>query len=40
MSLKDIQKLEKACLLYDIEKCAGPCIGAIDKNEYKELTKN
>ena len=22
------QKLEKACLLYDIKKCAGPCIGA------------
>ena len=33
-------KLNKACLLYDIDKCSGPCIGAIDKNEYIDLTKN
>ena len=32
------QKLEKACLLYDIKKCAGPCIGAISETDYKELT--
>ena len=32
------QKLEKACLLYDIKKCAGPCISAISETDYKELT--
>jgi len=34
------QKLNKACLLFDIDKCSGPCIEAIDKNEYSNLTNN
>ncbi len=33
------QKLNKPCLLFDIEKCSGPCIGAIEKVEYTKLTK-
>ena len=34
------QKLNKACLLFDIDKCSGPCIEAIDKKEYSNLTNN
>ncbi len=33
------QNLNKPCLLFDIEKCSGPCIGAIEKDEYTKLTK-
>jgi len=31
------QKQGRPCLLYHIEKCSGPCIGAIDHKEYEEL---
>ena len=34
------QKLNKPCLLYDIEKCSGPCIEAINESEYSKLTKS
>ena len=34
------QQLNKPCLLFDIEKCSGPCVEAIDKNEYSKLTKS
>jgi excinuclease ABC subunit C len=27
-------KLGRPCLLYHIERCSGPCIGAVDRNEY------
>jgi len=27
----------RACLEYDIHRCAGPCIGAISKDEYREI---
>ena len=27
----------RACLDYHIKRCAGPCIGAADKNEYSEI---
>lgn len=30
------QKLNKPCLLYDIEKCSGPCIEKIDKTTYSQ----
>ena len=28
---------ERACLEYFIHRCVGPCIGAVDKNEYGEV---
>ncbi len=27
----------RACLEYDIHRCSGPCIGAISKDEYREI---
>lgn len=30
------QKWERACLNYHIEKCLGPCIGAVSKEDYRE----
>jgi excinuclease ABC subunit C len=32
------EKLGKPCLLFHIEKCAGPCVGEIDREGYGELT--
>ena len=29
-------KLKKPCLLYDINKCSGPCIGKVTEREYQE----
>ena len=31
------QRLGRPCLLFHIEKCAGPCVGEIDKPEYDQL---
>ena len=31
------QSQGRPCLLYHIEKCSGPCIGAVDRDEYAEL---
>ncbi len=31
------EKLGKPCLLFHIEKCAGPCVGEIEKSAYDEL---
>ena len=31
------EKLGKPCLLFHIEKCAGPCVGEIDKDDYAAL---
>jgi excinuclease ABC subunit C len=28
------QRLGRPCLLYDIEKCSGPCVGAVEKAAY------
>ncbi len=34
------EKLAKPCLLFHIEKCAGPCVGEIDHAEYERLVGN
>jgi excinuclease ABC subunit C len=31
------ERLGRPCLLYHIEKCAGPCVGEIEEMEYREL---
>lgn len=33
------RKLGRPCLLYHIEKCAGPCIQAVDADEYREMVE-
>jgi len=30
----------RACLLFDIGKCSGPCVGAVDKSSYEILVTN
>ena len=34
------EKLGKPCLLFHIEKCAGPCVGEIDHDSYDALTED
>ncbi len=34
------EKLGKPCLLYHIQRCAGPCIGGVDKATYTNLVSN
>jgi len=33
-------KLGKPCLMYHIERCSGPCIGAVDHDEYDGLVED
>ncbi|MDB4823924.1 excinuclease ABC subunit UvrC [Acidimicrobiia bacterium] len=34
------QKLNKPCLLFDINKCSGPCVNAIDQESYENMLEN
>jgi len=34
------QKLNKPCLLYEIDKCSGPCVDLVSKDEYQNLLSN
>jgi excinuclease ABC subunit C len=33
-------KLGKPCLLYHIERCSGPCIGAVERDDYDRLVED
>jgi excinuclease ABC subunit C len=35
--LRRHQRLGKPCLLFHIEKCSGPCVGAVEPDEYQHL---
>jgi excinuclease ABC subunit C len=34
------QRINRPCLLYDIGKCSGPCVGAIDPTGYQQLVQS
>ena len=37
---KNHQKIGKPCLLYEIEKCSGPCVNKVNKSEYDVMLNN
>ena len=37
--LRHHERLGKPCLLFHIEKCAGPCVGEIDQDDYDALVE-
>ncbi len=34
------RRIERPCLLFDIGKCSGPCVGAVDASGYAELVQS
>jgi excinuclease ABC subunit C len=36
---REHERLGRPCLLYHIEKCAGPCVGEIEEAPYRELVR-
>ena len=34
------KKRERPCILYQIKRCSGPCVGYIEKDEYKLSVDN
>jgi excinuclease ABC subunit C len=34
------QRLGRPCLLYDIERCSGPCVGAVEPERYREMVED
>lgn len=34
------ERLGRPCLLYDIERCSGPCIGAVDHDQYQVMVED
>ncbi len=34
------QRIGRPCLLYDIGKCSGPCVGAVDAEGYREIVES
>lgn len=39
-TFKNHQKMGKPCLLYEIEKCSGPCVNKVSKTEYDVMLNN
>ncbi|HUA94574.1 MAG TPA: excinuclease ABC subunit UvrC, partial [Acidimicrobiales bacterium] len=34
------ERLGRPCLLYDIERCSGPCVGAVDHERYQTMVED